>query len=220
MGTYSTAESLNAGLDLEMPGPSRLRGILADHAISSRHVSRSTIDERVRSVLEFVQRAIKIAVSPDESTRDLPEDRKLNRKLAADSVVLLKNDSGLLPLGKKPFKSIALIGPNMKTAAFSGGGSASRHPYYTVSPYQGIVDQLPEEVEVLYQPGANAYAFMPEISAPDVRTPTGEPGLRMRFYRDPFSVPNRPVIDGSCSLGVLVAPYGLLSPPVREDLLC
>ncbi|KAJ5389241.1 uncharacterized protein N7496_000309 [Penicillium cataractarum] len=194
-GTYSTAESLNAGLDLEMPGPSRLRGPLADLAISSRHVSRATIDERVRNVLEFVQRATKTAVASEESTRDLPEDRKLNRKLAADSVVLLKNESNLLPLGQKPFKSVALIGPNMKTAAFCGGGSASLHPYYTVSPYQGIIDQLPEDVEVLYQPGANAYAFTPELLAADVRTPSGEPGLRMRFYRDPPSVQNRTVID-------------------------
>jgi beta-glucosidase len=89
----------------------------------------------VRNVLEFVQRASKIAVSPEESTRDLLQDRKLNRKLAADSVVLLKNKSELLPLGQRPFKSIALIGPNMKTAAFCGGGSASLHLYYTVSPY-------------------------------------------------------------------------------------
>ena len=88
-GTYSTAESLNAGLDLEMPGPSRPRGPLADLAISSRHVFRSTIDERVRNVLEFVQKASKIVVSP-ESTRELPEDQQLNRKLAADNVVLLK----------------------------------------------------------------------------------------------------------------------------------
>jgi beta-glucosidase len=184
-GTYSTAESLNAGLDLEMPGPSRLRGPLPDLAISSRHVSRSTVNERARNVLKFVQRASKAAVASEESTRDLLEDRKLNRKLAADSVVLLKNDSGLLPLGMKPFKSVALIGPNVKTAAFCGGGSASLHPYYTVSPYQGIVDQLPEDVEVLYQPGANASAFTPELLAADVRTPDGTPSRRMRFYRDP-----------------------------------
>lgn len=97
--------------------------------------------------------------------------------------------------GPKPFKNIALIGPNMKTVAFCGGGSASLHTYYTISPYEGIVDQLPQDVEVLYQPGVNAYAFTPEISAADIRTITGGPGLRMRLYRDPPSVPNRPVID-------------------------
>lgn len=194
-GTYSTAASLNAGLDLEMPGPSKLRGSLAELAISSRHVSRSTIDKRVRNVLEFVQRASKATVASQESTRDFPEDQKLNRKLASNSVVLLKNDSRLLPLGQKPFKSIALIGPNMKTAAFCGGGSASLQPYYTISPYQGIMEQLPHGIEVIYEPGANAYAFIPELQTPDVRTPEGRPGLRMRFFRDPPTVQDRLVID-------------------------
>ncbi|KAH6884285.1 glycosyl hydrolase family 3 N terminal domain-containing protein [Thelonectria olida] len=194
-GTYSTAEALNAGLDLEMPGPPRQRGPLVELAISSRKVSRATLDERARNVLEFVQRARKVVVAAEESTRDLPDDRKLNRKLAADSVVLLKNEAGLLPLNQKPFRTIALIGPNMKTAAFCGGGSAALQPYYTVTPYQGIVDQLPHGVEVLYEMGANSYAFIPELQASDVCTPEGRPGLRMRFYRDAPSTKDRSVIE-------------------------
>ncbi|CAH0018761.1 unnamed protein product [Clonostachys rhizophaga] len=194
-GTYSTAEPLNAGLDLEMPGPTRLRGPLLELAISSRKVFRSTLDERARTVLNFVQRASKAEVSAIESTRDFPEDRKLNRKLASDSVVLLKNESGLLPLNQKTFKSIALIGPNMKTAAFCGGGSASLQPYYSASPYQGIVDQLPADVEILYETGATSFAYIPELQASDVRTPEGRPGLRMRFYRDPPSIKERRVVE-------------------------
>lgn len=194
-GTYSTAEALNAGLDLEMPGPTRLRGPLLELAISSRKVSRSTLDERARTVLEFVKRANKAEVSAVESTRDFAEDRRLNRKLAADSIVLLKNKSGLLPLNQKTLKSVALIGPNMKTAAFCGGGSASLQPYYSISPYQGIMKQLPPGVEIIYETGASSYAFIPELEASDVRTPEGQPGLRMRFYRDPPSVKERRVVE-------------------------
>ncbi|OXN27279.1 hypothetical protein CDV57_03049 [Aspergillus fumigatus] len=194
-GTYSTAEALNAGLDLEMPGPTRLRGPLLELAISSRKVSRATLDERARTVLEFVQRARKAEVSAVESTRDFPEDRRLNRKLAADSIVLLKNESGLLPLNPQTLTSVALIGPNMKTAAFCGGGSASLQPYYSTSPYQGITSQLPPGVEVLYETGATSYAFIPELAASEVRTPEGQPGLGMRFYRDPPSVQERRVVE-------------------------
>uniref|UniRef100_A0A8H7K4Y5 beta-glucosidase n=1 Tax=Bionectria ochroleuca TaxID=29856 RepID=A0A8H7K4Y5_BIOOC len=179
-GTYSTAEPLNAGLDLEMPGPTRLRGPLLELAISSRKVSRSTLDERARTVLEFVQRASKAEVSATESTRDFPEDRKLNRKLASDSVVLLKNESGLLPLNQKNVLR---------------GGSASLQPYYSTSPYQGIVDQLHAGVEVLYETGATSFAYIPELQVSDVRTPEGQPGLRMRFYRDPPSVKERRVVE-------------------------
>ncbi|KAH6682204.1 glycoside hydrolase superfamily [Plectosphaerella plurivora] len=186
-GTYSTAEALNAGLDLEMPGPSRLRGPLAELAVSTRKVTRDTIDERVRKVLNFVKRASQVQVAAEESGRDYPEDRKLNRKLAADSVVLFKNETGTLPLNatSKPFKSIALIGPNMKTAAFCGGGSASLEPYYTVTPYEGITSYLPPDVEVKYELGAPSYGYIPALTAPHVRTPEGQPGLRMRFYKEP-----------------------------------
>ncbi|KAF2009021.1 glycoside hydrolase family 3 protein [Aaosphaeria arxii CBS 175.79] len=194
-GTYSTAEALNAGLDLEMPGPARLRGPIAELAVSTRKVSRSTIDQRARNVLNFVQRASKVEVSAEESTRDFPEDRELNRKLAADSVVLLKNDAKLLPLDGKSIRKVALIGPNMKNVAFCGGGSAALSPYYTVSAYQGIVDQLSPETEISYEIGAHAHAFIPELHASDVCTPEGLPGLRMRFYRDPPHVRDRTVID-------------------------
>ncbi|KAM0322149.1 hypothetical protein ACHAQA_009637 [Verticillium albo-atrum] len=195
-GTYTTADSINAGLDLEMPGPARLRGPLADLAVSARKVTRAKIDERARNVLEFVQRASRIAgVSTEETTRDFPEDRELNRKLAADSVVLLKNTSDMLPLSKKNFKSVALIGPNMKTTAFCGGGSAGLQPYYTVSPYEGIVSQLPVGVEVRYEVGAHSYGFIPEMQGRDVTTPEGVPGLRMRFFSDPPSVKDRAIIE-------------------------
>ncbi|KAL6407561.1 beta glucosidase K [Ilyonectria robusta] len=178
-----------------MPGPPKQRGALVDLAISSRKVSRTTLDERARNVLEFVQRASRVDVAEEESMRDFPEDRRLNRKLATDSVVLLKNEASLLPLNQKLLKSIALIGPNMKTSAFCGGGSAALQPYYTTSPYQGIVDQLPDDVEVIYEIGANSHAFLPELQAPDIRTPEGQPGIRMRFYRDAPSTQDRPVIE-------------------------
>ncbi|KAI1047167.1 hypothetical protein LB505_013177 [Fusarium chuoi] len=195
-GTYSTTEAVNAGLDLEMPGPTRQRGQLLDLAVSTRKVSRSTIDTRARNVLEFVQRCTNVPVAAEEGGRDFPEDRQLNRKLAGDSVVLLKNESGQLPL-KRPFKSIALIGPNMKTTSFCGGGSAHLQPYYTVSPYDGIVAQLPPDVEVRYEVGASARGWNPLMQGGMIATPEGAPGMRMRFFSQSPGVPDREIVDES-----------------------
>ncbi|KAG5773278.1 hypothetical protein H9Q73_012177 [Fusarium xylarioides] len=195
-GTYSTTEAINAGLDLEMPGPTRQRGQLLDLAVSTRKVSRSTIDTRARNVLEFVQRCTKVPVASEEGGRDFPGDRQLNRKLAGDSVVLLKNEGNQLPL-KRPFKSIALIGPNLKTTSFCGGGSAYLQPYYTVSPYEGIVAQLPPDVEVRYEIGASANGWNPLLQGDMITTPEGAPGMRMRFYSQGPSVPDREIVDES-----------------------
>jgi beta-glucosidase len=173
-----------------MPGPTRLRGALAELAVSTRKVTRAVIDERARQVLNFVNLASKAEVSAVESGRDFPEDRKLNRRLASEGIVLLKNDSNTLPLdpASKHIKSIALIGPNMKTTAFCGGGSAWLDPYYTVTPFDGITAKLPPDVDVMYELGAHAFSFIPALEAPIVHTPEGAPGLRMRFFREPPSL--------------------------------
>jgi beta-glucosidase len=177
-----------------MPGPTRWRGTIGDLAVSSRKVTPTTIDERARNVLEFVRRASEVPVSNVEGKRDLPEDRALNRKLAADSLVLLRNDAGVLPL-PNDIKEIALIGPSLKNVAFCGGGSASLEPYYTVSPYQGIVNQLGKDAKVQYEVGAYAHGYLPTLSPSDWQAADGQPGGRVRFFREPPSVSDREIID-------------------------
>lgn len=101
-GTYSTVEALEAGLDLEMPGPSRWRGQLVNHAVSSKKLLPDTIDQRVRAVLKSVQRAVATGIPEhaEEEGRDLPETAALLRQIAGDSVVLLKNEKKTLPFQK------------------------------------------------------------------------------------------------------------------------
>ncbi|KAJ5174040.1 Glycoside hydrolase superfamily [Penicillium coprophilum] len=159
-GTYTTVDSMNAGLDLEMPGVSRYRGKFIESAVQARLIKQSTIDARARKVLEFVKQASQVQVSEVERGRDSPEDRALNRKICANSIVLLKNE-GILPLPRE-IRKIALIGSHMKTPAISGGGSASLEPYYSVSLYDACREALPN-VEVLYEAGAYAHKMLPVI---------------------------------------------------------
>ncbi|KAJ5517300.1 hypothetical protein N7527_008860 [Penicillium freii] len=159
-GTYTTIESMNAGLDLEMPGVSRYRGKFIESAVQARLIKQSTVDARARKVLEFVKQASQVQVSEVERGRNFPEDRALNRKLCANSIVLLKNE-GILPLPRE-IKKIALIGSHMKSPAISGGGSASLEPYYSVSLYDACREALPN-AEVLYQVGAYAHKMLPVI---------------------------------------------------------
>lgn len=82
--------------------------------------------------------------------------------------------------------------------------------------WKGLIMQLPEDVEVLYQPDANASAFTPELLAADVRTPDGTSGFRMRFYRDPPSVPNRSVIDEAILSESSWHPMGFSHPQLER----
>ncbi|KAJ3009934.1 hypothetical protein NUW54_g2630 [Trametes sanguinea] len=165
-GTYSVDLAINAGLDLEMPGPPRWRTpLLMNHMLSCQKVLPSTLDERATDILSFVQRQAQR--NPDvvfgdgkERTRDSPEGRAFCRRLAAEGMVVLKNEGGVLPI--KPGKAstkIALIGPNMKERVISGGGSAALKASYVVTPYDGITANAPKGVEFDYTVGCYGQSF-------------------------------------------------------------
>ncbi|CEN60566.1 hypothetical protein ASPCAL03002 [Aspergillus calidoustus] len=140
-GTYSTTEALDAGLDLEMPGPTRWRGQLLFWAVISKKLKQATLNAAVRNYLNLlnkVQPALEQQV--DQSTAgDSPEKRKLCRKVAAESIVLLKNENGILPLdAKRPGTKYALIGPGVLYPAVSGGGSSDLMPYYISKPLDAL----------------------------------------------------------------------------------
>ncbi|KAI8313039.1 putative beta-glucosidase K [Colletotrichum sp. SAR11_59] len=175
-GTYSCKAALNAGVDIEMPGPSRYRDKEALAAVFSGKVAQHTIDERARKVLEFVNDAALARVGKEETTRDVPEDRNLNRRLAGESIVLLKNEENILPLTAEQCDEVAVIGPNAEIPAACGGGSASLRPYYTSSVLQGIRGSLPPNSKVHHEPGVYGHLLLPPFTAEHVVNDTGLPG--------------------------------------------
>jgi beta-glucosidase len=101
-GTYSTTEAVLAGLDLEMPGPVMFRGEILKSNVSIDKVREHILDERVRTVLEFVKTCAASGVPENapESTGDTPETAALLRRIGNEGIVLLKNDNNVLPLKK------------------------------------------------------------------------------------------------------------------------
>lgn len=89
-----------------------------------------------------------------ETYRPCEPDRTLNRRLAAESIVLLKNKEQVLPLDQTKIRKIAVIGPNAKTRTVSGGGSAYLTSKYVVTPLEGVQKLFEETaVEVVYAAG-------------------------------------------------------------------
>jgi beta-glucosidase len=188
-GTYGTSEALNAGLDLEMPGPPRWRTHnLVSHVLSAGKLSFDTLNARVASVLSFVQHLAKI--SPEvvfgdgiERTRDSDERRQFCRQLAAEGIVLLRNEGSVLPLKPQEGKKIkvAVVGPNAKGSVISGGGSAALKPTYVVTPFVGLAEMAPEGVEVSYTVGCYAHKFLPTVEGL-LQTHDGQPGWTCAFH--------------------------------------
>jgi beta-glucosidase len=106
--------ALAAGVDIEMQSRCYLQGLPA--ALKSGRVDIASIDRAVRRVL-----ALKLVLglfddpyrrtrTPSPSPRQQDANAALAREAAARSVVLLKNQGGILPLSQNT-KRIALIGP-------------------------------------------------------------------------------------------------------------
>lgn len=136
LAAYSTSEAIQAGLDLEMPGSARWRGPALTHAVSANKVKMLQLNDRVRNILHLINATSKSGVPEAalETRLNRIEDQQLLKKIAADSIVLLKNKGDVLPLKKD--KRIAVIGPNSRIAKYCCGGSASLNPYYTVTPFR------------------------------------------------------------------------------------
>ncbi|MBV1705210.1 MAG: beta-glucosidase, partial [Hyphomicrobiales bacterium] len=99
-GSHTTAATVNAGLDLEMPGPTRDRGHKLVEAVAAGEVSAATVRDRARAVLRFVDALGAFERTPDfaEHADDRPATRALIRRAGAAGTVLLRNEGGLLPL--------------------------------------------------------------------------------------------------------------------------
>ncbi|BCS26860.1 uncharacterized protein APUU_51571S [Aspergillus puulaauensis] len=186
-GTYSSGKAIAAGLDLEMPRATRYRGKLVEFAVGSRLISESTIDQRVRRVLKFIQDASSVDVASEEGSRDCPEDRRLIRQLAANGVVLLKNDSSILPLELKRGARIAVVSYPAKYTPINGGGGASLDPYYGISILDAISEVVrDDDVSVLWEMGVFAQKMLPVIdslsSSPDNVDSGGVIRVRLQHY--------------------------------------
>jgi beta-glucosidase len=135
-------------------------------ALSSGKISEEEIDICVRRVLELVNRAIDsgIPFDKEEESIDTAETRSFLQKVARESVVLLKNSKGLLPLNLKNGQTLAIIGPGAKSAHIHGGGSASLTPIYAITPFAAIEKYVSEQrkgANVVYAPGAFTDRYLP-----------------------------------------------------------
>ena len=158
-GTHSTAASVNAGLDMDMPGNDGFFGGTLANAVSSGSVSTATVNSMVSSVLTqlfaFGLFDKPAAGSPAE-TATSGTDQSDALQIAEEGTVLLKNGGGILPLTSAD-RSVAVIGADASTSPqTAGGGSASVSSSGTVTPLQGITAAAPSGTTVSFNSGSSA----------------------------------------------------------------
>ena len=108
--------ALEAGLDVELPFSDSFGSPLIE-AVEQGKIKMERVDTAVRRVLtqKFALGLFERPYVDDHQVAfDTAQQRQLAREIAHKSIVLLKNDGNLLPLGKN-LSSIAVIGPNADT---------------------------------------------------------------------------------------------------------
>lgn len=148
MAVNDRPAGIDAGLDLQMPGGPSVPAVIA--AVRDGVLEESRLDAVVEDVLGIVL----LAEASVQSVTVLDKDahHRLARRASAESIVLLKNETNLLPLDRKAMDSVAVIGGFAREPRFQGAGSSEVVPTRVDS----VMDQLEQvagTASLVYAPG-------------------------------------------------------------------
>ena len=121
-GSNDHALGVKNGSTLEMPAPGgdAVRELMK--AVQTGKITEADVDARLDELLELVF-TTKAAVDAAPGKFDADAHHALARRAAAQSIVLLKNETGLLPLAKG--EKVAVIGDFAQTPRYQGAGSSA-----------------------------------------------------------------------------------------------
>ncbi len=181
----AAAQALDAGMDMELPDINVYGQPLLD-AVKEGLVPQATLDAAVRRLLAVKFRAGLFesrSVDPRRAAEvsDCEEHRALALEAARRSVVLLRNEGGVLPL-KQDLESLAVIGPlagEVRLGGYSGTGTK------TVSILEGIRSRVSPKTRVVHAKGCMLAGVLPAVPTQFLtpeRGETGAHGLRGEYF--------------------------------------
>lgn len=186
--TYNTTATVNAGMDLEMPGGAPMKDWLATSAaktdgndggyltadkvvplVRSGAISEANLDDNVSRILRII--FISGLFDHPHTAHgeiDTPSQRTVARKAAEEGLVLLKNEGAILPLDRTTLHSLAVIGPNAAIARTGGGGSSLVRASNVIAPLDAIREQA-GRTQVNYALGVAMAGEDKELDTPETR---------------------------------------------------
>jgi len=164
------AAAINGGCDVDFPFGANYKCL--QEAIDKGLVAPEVLEQAVKRVLRYKYRAGMFDSKPylyakGDIKLDTPEERQISYEIATQSIVLLQNDSSLLPL-KGDSLRILLTGPNANTMwAMCGDYSFPAMTYFwkrvetdldhphIITLLEGMRDRLPAGNTLLYSRGCD-----------------------------------------------------------------
>ncbi len=149
-GTHDTKEAALNGLDIEMG--TWTNGLTASQKfayddyflanpffkmLKESELEEAVVDDKVRRILRLMFRTNMNSDKPFGRMNN-QEHTDVARKIAADGIVLLKNENNFFPINTEENLTIAVIGENAVRSMTVGGGSSELKAKYEISPLEGI----------------------------------------------------------------------------------
>ncbi|MDF1559013.1 MAG: glycoside hydrolase family 3 C-terminal domain-containing protein [Bacteroidales bacterium] len=182
----AAAQALKAGTDLEC-------GVDYRHLMESHRRGLITEADIDRAVKRVMMARFRLGMFDPDSIVEYAQipyqancsdyNRSLARKAACESIVLLKNEAGLLPL-KRGIRSIAVVGPNADNWE-ALVGNYNGIPKAPVTVLDGIRAKAGDCTEILYAegsdlaPGIHNLVVIPSCF---LSTPEGRQGVKGEYY--------------------------------------
>jgi beta-glucosidase len=147
--TNDRVQGLSAGLDLEMPSSGGINDRRVVAAVQAGEFSEADLDRNIVRNVSLILSGAELA------ERKMPLDQTVHhtlaRKVAAECMVLLKNDDNMLPLVRKT--ELAIIGAFARQPRYQGAGSSQVAPTQLDCAFDAIQKIVDEAVSLAYAPG-------------------------------------------------------------------
>ncbi|KAL5329515.1 hypothetical protein ACEPPN_003029 [Leptodophora sp. 'Broadleaf-Isolate-01'] len=207
-GTRSGIPAIEAGLDLEMPGPTIHRSSQILEKIKTGELDVSVLNQRAAKVLDLVKQAKESHSESDETSLVDEEANLLARRVATEGIVLLQNRKSVLPLRRG--QRLAIIGSQATNPSISGGGSAAAPPQYTQRPLDCIGEMSTSPANIQAANGVKIHSVIPVIPVDQIFARDGSNGINVRYFNNGS---DQPVIDE-----IQPAPAAVMFGRLRNEL--
>ena len=157
-GVLDGPKAICAGMDIEMPFVNKYGKKLLK-AVKAGVIDQHYIDDSAISVLSTIMQFTE-AKDPQSYPPSLigsKDGANLALEAAEKSMVLLKNETALLPLDESTVKTIAVIGKLSDVENVGDHGSSWVRPKYTITPLQGLKNLVGDRVKLLHSDGSDLF---------------------------------------------------------------
>ncbi|MFS2175377.1 beta-glucosidase [Rhizobium pisi] len=145
--------ALAAGTDLDMP-ESQPRKARLRAAIEAGDLAPEVVDAACGRVLALVRKCK--MHERRGAAADLDAHHALSREIAAESIVLLRNDGKTLPLDPERLRELLIVGDGAVIPVIQGSGSATTNPFRVDSPFVQIAARAGDRFNVRHLPFSSA----------------------------------------------------------------